>query len=112
MLYVDVRHPLTNTIIIRGLLQFAYNEISFMLIRLLQQVTDIKLVQEAHPEAIPPPGWADSQFSNGQDKARIKSHLTMYVVVRNFVSSVVREKRGANALIIGRTLGPDELEDR
>ncbi|KAI0809012.1 cytochrome P450 [Irpex lacteus] len=60
--------------------QFAYNEISFMLIRLLQQVTDIKLVQEAHPEAVPPPGWADSQFSNGQDKARIKSHLTMYVV--------------------------------
>ncbi|KAI0089810.1 cytochrome P450 monooxygenase pc-3 [Irpex rosettiformis] len=60
--------------------QFAYNEISFMLIRLLQQITSIKLVQEANPEAVPPPGWAESRFSNGLDKARIKGHLTMYVV--------------------------------
>ncbi|KAI0693638.1 cytochrom P450 [Cytidiella melzeri] len=59
--------------------QFAYNEISFMLIRLLQQVVEIRLVQEVHPEAVPQPGWAQSKFSNGKDKAVIRGHLTMYV---------------------------------
>jgi hypothetical protein len=62
-------------------LQFAYNETSFMLIRLLQQVTEIKLVQEVHPEALPPPGWAESRFSDGKDKARIIGNLTMTVTV-------------------------------
>ncbi|KAI0344275.1 cytochrom P450 [Trametopsis cervina] len=59
--------------------QFAYNEISFMLIRLLQQVTDIDLVQEVHPEAVPAPGRSESKFSNGKERVIIRSHLTMYV---------------------------------
>jgi hypothetical protein len=52
-----------------------------MLIRLLQQVTHVKLVQEVHPEAVPPPGWAESKFSNGKDKAQILSNLLMTVKV-------------------------------
>ncbi|PIL34793.1 hypothetical protein GSI_02580 [Ganoderma sinense ZZ0214-1] len=36
--------------------QFAYNEISFMLVRLLQRFAAIKLRQHAHPAAVPPPG--------------------------------------------------------
>lgn len=50
-----------------------------MLVRLLQHVSDIQLRQDAVPEAVPPPGWADSACSNGRDRVRIKSHLTMFV---------------------------------
>lgn len=52
-----------------------------MLIRLLQQVTDIKLVQEVNPEAVPAPGWSESGISDGSDNVKIKAHLTMYVEV-------------------------------
>ncbi|KAJ3476584.1 hypothetical protein NLI96_g11058 [Meripilus lineatus] len=58
--------------------QFAYNEASFMLIRLLQQFSSFELVQDANPECIPPPGWAKSKGSDGKDKAWIKAHLTIY----------------------------------
>ena len=57
-----------------------------MLIRLLQRITSIKLVQEGNvkPEGVLPQGWAESAFSDGRDKVRFKGHLTMYVVVRVF----------------------------
>lgn len=63
--------------------QFAYNEASFMLIRLLQQFSSFELVQDANPECIPPPGWAKSKGSDGKDKAWIKAHLTIYAKVSN-----------------------------
>lgn len=63
--------------------QFAYNEVSFALIRLLQHFISFELAQvEANPAAIPPPGWAISPGSNGKDDVRIHSHLTMYIKVR------------------------------
>lgn len=71
--------------------QFAYNEVSFMLIRLLQHVSDIRLVQEVNPEAVPPLGFAESKGSDGTDKVFFKNHLTMYVKVRAhaFISLVI-----------------------
>lgn len=67
--------------------QFAYNEISFMLIRLLQQTTEMKLVQaQANPAAVPPPGWAESRFTNGKDCVFVRSHLTAHVEVSSLVS--------------------------
>ncbi|OBZ68911.1 hypothetical protein A0H81_11023 [Grifola frondosa] len=59
--------------------QFAYNEVSFMLIRLLQQVSTIELTQEVCPASVPPPDYHDSLGSDGTDKVWLKSHLTMYV---------------------------------
>ena len=60
-----------------------------MLIRLLQQVTDIKLVQgEANPDAVPPPGWGEARFTNGKDCVFIRSHLTMYIEVSNVLVSL------------------------
>ncbi|KIP04058.1 hypothetical protein PHLGIDRAFT_129763 [Phlebiopsis gigantea 11061_1 CR5-6] len=59
--------------------QFAYNEVSFMLIRLLQQVTAVRLRQEVDPANVPPPGYAVSPVTDGTDKVLIKSHLTMFV---------------------------------
>lgn len=58
-----------------------------MIIRLLQQVTDIELVQgKANPDAVPPPGWADAKFTNGKDCVLVKSHLTMYIEVSGHVN--------------------------
>ena len=62
--------------------QFAYNAISFMLIRILQQFGSVQLVQhEANPDAVPPPGWAESKGSNGKDKVKLRSYLTLFVDV-------------------------------
>lgn len=53
-----------------------------MLIRLLQQFSTFELVQrEANPAKVPPPGWAESRGSNGKDRVRVKSHLTMFIDV-------------------------------
>ncbi|EMD32739.1 hypothetical protein CERSUDRAFT_118474 [Gelatoporia subvermispora B] len=62
--------------------QFAYNEVSFMLIRLLQQFDGIELVPEANPESIPPHSVKESPatsiLSDGQEKVWLKSHFTLY----------------------------------
>ncbi|KAI0328645.1 cytochrome P450 [Cubamyces sp. BRFM 1775] len=58
--------------------QFAYNEASFMLVRLLQQFSAISFVPEVAPESVPPPGYADSPGSDGSDRVWIGTHLTMY----------------------------------
>ncbi|KAJ7694542.1 cytochrome P450 [Mycena rosella] len=60
--------------------QFAYNEMSFMLIRLLQSFSAFTLDEDAFaPEARPPAEWATAPGRKGIDKFRPKLHLTMYV---------------------------------
>jgi len=72
--------------------QFAYNEMSFFLIRLLQNIDDIRLDLDAQPpNSRVPKEWA----TRGPGRAKIeqtfpKSHLTMYAfeglwVKMNFV---------------------------
>ncbi|KAI8993079.1 cytochrome P450 [Trametes punicea] len=58
--------------------QFAYNEVSFMLVRLLQQISAIEFVPEVAPKSVVPPGYTDSPGSDGSDRVWIGSHLTMY----------------------------------
>ncbi|KAJ7148564.1 cytochrome P450 monooxygenase pc-1 [Mycena crocata] len=59
--------------------QFAYNEMSFMLIRLLQSFESFSLDEAAFaPEARPPPEWSTFPGRKGIDKFRPKLHLTMY----------------------------------
>lgn len=59
--------------------QFAYNEISFMLIRLLQTFSSIELNTDAiPPEAHPPAEWAKSSGRKAVEKVFPKMHLTMY----------------------------------
>lgn len=63
--------------------QFAYNEVSFMLVRLLQCFSTVKLCQEAHPAAMPPPGAAFSPYAvDGRERVWMRSHLTAYAKVR------------------------------
>lgn len=66
-------------------MQFAYNEMSFMLVRLLQQVSAIEFCPEVAPASIVPPGYTDSPGSDGTDRVWMASHLTMYARVSDFV---------------------------
>ena len=64
--------------------QFAYNEISFMLVRLLQRFgAGIRLRQDVHPESLPPPGVERSPYAvDGCERVWMRSHLTAYAKVR------------------------------
>ncbi|KAG6888059.1 hypothetical protein C0992_009750 [Termitomyces sp. T32_za158] len=64
--------------------QFAYNEISFMLIRFMQQFTSVSLDEAASPpQAKPPAHWAKGVGRKAIEKVYPKSHLTMYAQVSN-----------------------------
>ncbi len=66
--------------------QFAYNEISFMLVRLLQRFSGFRLRQDAHPASVPPPGVERSPYAvDGHEKVWMRSHLTAYAKVRPFL---------------------------
>ncbi|KAH7926998.1 cytochrome P450 [Leucogyrophana mollusca] len=59
--------------------QFAYNEISFMLIRLLQNFSSMTLAPEAQsPDTRPPADWATAEGRKATEKFYPKMHLTMY----------------------------------
>ncbi|KAJ7626690.1 cytochrome P450 monooxygenase pc-1 [Mycena polygramma] len=59
--------------------QFAYNEMSFIIIRLLQSFSSVSLDMDAFPpDARPPPEWAMLEGRKAAEKVRPKMHLTMY----------------------------------
>lgn len=59
--------------------QFAYNEMSFMLIRLLQSFSSITLHPEAQPpHTLPPADWAQAEGRKSREKFWPKVHLTIY----------------------------------
>ncbi|KAG6885431.1 hypothetical protein C0993_001748 [Termitomyces sp. T159_Od127] len=59
--------------------QFAYNEMSFMLIRFMQQFTGVALDEAAAPpHAKPPAQWKDGVGRKTIERVYPKSHLTMY----------------------------------
>ncbi|KAH7907492.1 cytochrome P450 [Hygrophoropsis aurantiaca] len=62
-----------------SILQFAYNEMSFMLIRLLQNFTSITLAPDAQdPATHPPPEWAKEEGRQAYEKFIPRAHLTLY----------------------------------
>jgi cytochrome P450 len=63
--------------------QFAYNEMSFFLVRLVQTFGSVSLASDAQPaETKPPPRWATVKGRQSIEKIRPKSHLTMFSMVR------------------------------
>ncbi|KAK0481271.1 cytochrome P450 [Armillaria novae-zelandiae] len=60
--------------------QFAYNEASYYLIRLLQAFSSFSLAMDAQPaEGIPPKTWTKAPgTTKGRDKIMFGLHLTMY----------------------------------
>ncbi|KAI0751543.1 cytochrome P450 monooxygenase pc-2 [Daedaleopsis nitida] len=60
--------------------QFAYNEMSFFLIRLLQNFSHMEMDLAAQPpEARAPTEWASAEGQQGREKIIPKAHLTLYV---------------------------------
>ncbi|KAI0729732.1 cytochrome P450 [Fomitopsis betulina] len=60
--------------------QFAYNEISFFLIKLLQRFDTIALdLASQPPGSLPPPKWMGECGRKGVEKVWPKVHLTLYV---------------------------------
>ncbi|KZT71411.1 cytochrome P450 [Daedalea quercina L-15889] len=60
--------------------QFAYNEMSFFLIKLLQRFSAMELAPEAiSPGMLPPKEWASAPGRKGKEKFAPKSHLTLYM---------------------------------
>ncbi|KAJ7598552.1 cytochrome P450 [Mycena floridula] len=61
--------------------QFAYNETSFFLVRLLQNFSSVSLALDARPpSARPPASWKQEGGIKAREKIKIGSHLTMYVM--------------------------------
>jgi len=59
--------------------QFAYNEMSFILVRLLQKFSSFSLDTDAfRPETRPAPEWSALEGRKGVDKFWARMHLTMY----------------------------------
>ncbi|EUC55205.1 cytochrome P450 family monooxygenase pc-3 [Rhizoctonia solani AG-3 Rhs1AP] len=59
--------------------QFAYNEASYFLSRLVQRVESLELVPEAHPDGtLPPSEWKSGAGRKVYEKIWPKSHLTIY----------------------------------
>ncbi|EJD53569.1 CYP63 cytochrome P450 monooxygenase-like protein [Auricularia subglabra TFB-10046 SS5] len=59
--------------------QFAYNEVSFFLVRMLQRVRALELAPEAQIESTRvPEEWAGSPGRKGVERMRPASHLTLY----------------------------------
>ncbi|KAJ7830511.1 cytochrome P450 monooxygenase [Mycena olivaceomarginata] len=60
--------------------QFAYQEISFFIIRLLQTFQSLELASDAMPpDSLPPASWATGKGRKAIEKIRPKSDLTMSV---------------------------------
>jgi len=59
--------------------QFAYNEMSFFIIRLLQHFDDVELCEDALPPACRVPAdWAGAPGRKGVERFWPKAHLTLY----------------------------------
>nr|AVZ23844.1 cytochrome P450 [Thanatephorus cucumeris] len=59
--------------------QFAYNEVSFFLTRLLQRVDQISLAPDAQPlDSHPPVSWVKGPGRRATEKIWPKAHLTLY----------------------------------
>ncbi|KAH7339083.1 cytochrome P450 [Rhizoctonia solani] len=79
--------------------QFAYNEASYFLSRLLQRVESFELVPEAYPEGtLPPPEWKNGQGRKVHEKIWPKNHLTIYC---NVSSEILNQSRWFSWVIQG-----------
>ena len=62
------------------MVQFAYNEVSFFVIRLLQRFSSFSLALDAQtPDSLPPVHWVGKEGPQGRDRIYPGVHLTMYV---------------------------------
>lgn len=58
--------------------QFAYNETSLFLIRLLQTFSGISFAPDADPDSLPPASWATGEARRPIERVWLKTHLSLY----------------------------------
>jgi len=58
--------------------QFAYNETSVVIARLIQTFKGISLDMDSNPEAKPPATWGSGQGRKAIEKVWVRSDITMY----------------------------------
>jgi len=58
--------------------QFAYNEVSLFLIRLLQAFSSLSFAPDADPNSLPPASWAAGEARRPIERVWLKTHLTLY----------------------------------
>ena len=58
--------------------QFAYNEASTIIARIVQAFKSITFDMDSNPEAKPPVGWAAANGRKAIEKVWVKSHITLY----------------------------------
>ena len=89
--------------------QFAYNEISFFLIRLLQSFSDVQLDSSAQPpESRPPPEWAGAEGQKGIEKIMPRCLLTLYLEVRGHLYTVMRSILSYILYFAGGSMGQND----
>ena len=58
--------------------QFAYNEASTVIARIVQAFKKIRFDMDSNPEAKPPVGWAAGTGRKAMEKVWVRSHVTLY----------------------------------
>jgi hypothetical protein len=67
--------------------QFAYSEMSYFLIRLLQNFSEISFAEDVQPpETRPPAEWKSCPGTKGTDKIRFTVSLTLAIKVSSLMS--------------------------
>ena len=59
--------------------QFAYNEASTVIARVVQAFGKIRLDMDSNPEAKPPADWANGTGREAMEKVWVRSHLTIHM---------------------------------
>jgi hypothetical protein len=86
--------------------QFAYNEMSFFLVRLLQRFLGFSLAEDAQPaDSCPPAKWAKYKGSKGTDKIWPRLVLMMNVKVQYLVMPSSSGALCSCCLVPGRIVG-------
>lgn len=60
-------------------MQFAYHEISYFFIRLLQSIDSVSL--DIETQRLPPADWAEAKGRKALEKVILRHHLTLYIEV-------------------------------
>ncbi|PIL36945.1 cytochrome P450 [Ganoderma sinense ZZ0214-1] len=75
--------------------QFAYNEMSFFMIRLLQNFSSMELDLTAQPaDSLPPPEWAEGEGRRAKEQLMPKAHFTLFARGGCWVKMGVAETEG------------------
>jgi len=87
--------------------QFAYHEVSYFLVRLLQSFDAFSLDMDT--QHLPPADWAQAEGRQGLEKVVMRAHLTLYVKVW-VLSSIALHFRIAECIgrVTGWSVGQDE----